>query len=100
MRRLPVDVVKLDRSFVVDVEHDARSRAIVRGIVQLAAAIGCTTVAEGVETAGQLEALTELGCDAAQGYWLARPAPPTTPFPQHGAAALAGQSTRSSSSPR
>lgn len=71
--RLPLDVVKLDGSFVGGVVDDGRTAELVRGIVALVHALGPRVVAEGVERADQLAALVELGVDGAQGYHLARP---------------------------
>ena len=73
LQRLPVDTVKLDRSFVAPAAGDDRSRAIVTAVVELAAALGLRCVAEGVETASQLSAVAATGCDLAQGFHLARP---------------------------
>jgi diguanylate cyclase (GGDEF)-like protein/PAS domain S-box-containing protein len=68
----PVDVLKIDQSFVSALPSPA-SGAVVRAIVALAAALGLTTIAEGVEQEAQLEALRELGCDRVQGFLLAHP---------------------------
>jgi EAL domain-containing protein (putative c-di-GMP-specific phosphodiesterase class I) len=76
LRRYPVDIVKLDRAFVSALETNPRDTAIVGGIIQLAHALGMTCVAEGVERPGQLQQLTDLGCDQIQGFLLARPCPP------------------------
>ncbi len=73
LTRLPVDVVKIDRSFVSAIAHDHQDRAITRSIVDLAHSLDLTVVAEGVENAAQLALLAEMGCDLAQGYYLARP---------------------------
>ena len=73
LARFPIDVVKIDRSFVRGIDHDPVQSAIVAAVVALSKAIGSTTVVEGVETLPQLEALTGLGCDVAQGYYFARP---------------------------
>ena len=73
LARFPVDVVKIDQSFVRDIDYDPVKSAIVSAVVALSQAIGSTTVVEGVETLAQLEALGSLGCDAAQGYYFARP---------------------------
>jgi diguanylate cyclase (GGDEF)-like protein len=70
LRDLPVDVLKIDRSFTSRLPHDA---GIFGFIVDLARAIGARTVVEGVETADQLDLVTRLGCDHAQGYLLGRP---------------------------
>ncbi len=73
LARFPIDVVKIDQSFVRDIDHDPVKSAIVSAVVALARIIGSTTVVEGVETLVQLEALKNLGCDVAQGYYFARP---------------------------
>jgi diguanylate cyclase (GGDEF)-like protein len=76
LRRLPLDAVKLDRSFVSRLDESLTDRQIVAAVVQLARALRMTVVAEGVETAEQLAALRQLGCHLAQGYHLARPMTP------------------------
>ena len=76
LRRLPVDVIKIDRSFVNELGTTAESTAIVTAVIHLARALNLTTVAEGVETAEQRLQLQALGCELAQGYLFARPAPP------------------------
>lgn len=75
LKRLPVDVLKIDRSFVQDIESDSRNSAIVAGIIALAQALNMHTVAEGVETPGQRSILKELGCSSFQGYLVAKPQP-------------------------
>jgi diguanylate cyclase len=72
---LPVDELKIDRSFVTDVATDAAHRAIARTIVDLGRSLGLRVVAEGIEDAECLAVVRELGCDVAQGYALGRPAP-------------------------
>ena len=69
-------MIKVDRSFVQGVEHDAKDAAITANVVSLAHALGLVAVAEGIESQGQLAAMRKLGCDHAQGYLFARPAPP------------------------
>jgi EAL domain-containing protein (putative c-di-GMP-specific phosphodiesterase class I) len=76
LHALPLDVLKVDRSFVWAMEGSARSHAVVRTVVGLAHDLGMDVVAEGVETAGQAEALRVLGCRYGQGYHFARPAEP------------------------
>ncbi len=71
--RLPVDIVKIDRSFVADVETSRPTRAVVAAVVTLAGALDLEVVAEGIETASQAEALRDLGCDLGQGFHLHRP---------------------------
>ncbi len=73
LRRLPVDGIKLDRAFVADVSADDRDAGIVRAVMDMAAILGLTLVAEGIETGPQLDALRLLGCTLGQGFHLARP---------------------------
>jgi len=72
---LPIDVVKIDRSFVNQVESSAHHRVLVEATVRVARSLGMRTVAEGVETAGQAAVLRALACDKGQGYLYARPMP-------------------------
>ncbi len=74
LRDLPVDIVKLDRSFVRELDS-ARGRVMVSTVLDLAAALGMRTVAEGIEQADELEALREMGCECGQGFALGRPMP-------------------------
>lgn len=74
LKRFPVDVVKIDRSFVAGLGTDAEDTAIVGAVVGLAHALGLATTAEGVETAAQRDHLRRLGCTHAQGYLYSRPA--------------------------
>ena len=76
LAQLPVNVLKLDRSFVFEMAKDERTAAIVRSTVDLAHALGLTLVAEGVEDEPTLALLADLDCDTAQGYHLSRPLPP------------------------
>jgi diguanylate cyclase (GGDEF)-like protein len=76
LKRFPVDLLKIDRSFIDGLGTDPEDGAIVLAIVSLAQALRLEVVAEGVEHFHQLEALHRLGCDAVQGYLLARPGPP------------------------
>ncbi len=75
LRDLPLQEIKIDRSFVMTLEPGTIDAAIVTSSVQLAKTLGLRTVAEGVETAATLNLLRELGCDVAQGYYLGRPVP-------------------------
>jgi EAL domain-containing protein (putative c-di-GMP-specific phosphodiesterase class I) len=71
--QFPVDVVKLDRSFVADFERVVASHTVVSAVIQLAHDLKMTVVAEGVETEEQHLEVTRLGCDSCQGYYFARP---------------------------
>ncbi|MDP2806248.1 MAG: EAL domain-containing protein, partial [Gallionellaceae bacterium] len=75
LSRLPVDVLKIDQSFVRAMLDDKGGMAIVQGIIALASAFNRRTVAEGVETFEQYHALQEMGCELGQGYVIARPMP-------------------------
>ena len=77
LRRLPVDVVKIDRSFVRELSHGSDDEALVDAIVRLCRALGMLVIAEGVETPGEASVLAGLGAPAAQGYLFARPSPAT-----------------------
>lgn len=76
LRRFPVEVVKLDRSFVEGVPHEPEDTAILRAVVELAAALGKDCVAEGIETEEQLVALAGMGCRWGQGNLFSEPLPP------------------------
>jgi EAL domain-containing protein (putative c-di-GMP-specific phosphodiesterase class I) len=73
LRDLPVHQLKIDRTFVQDMGKDPDDAVIVKSVVDLARNLGLKTIAEGVEDADTWEQLRELGCDSAQGYFLARP---------------------------
>jgi len=75
LRRVPVDGVKIDRSFVADVLRDPDDLALTSAIIAMAHSLGITVVAEGIEAEGQYEILRERGCDQGQGFWLGRPMP-------------------------
>jgi PAS domain S-box-containing protein/diguanylate cyclase (GGDEF)-like protein len=76
LQRMPIDAVKLDRSFVGDLTTDASTVSMVRSVLAMASALNLRVVTEGVETVEQLEILRTLGCDEAQGYLLGRPETP------------------------
>ena len=73
LRKLPAEELKIDRSFVMDLETSADARAVVDAVIHLAHALGLKVVAEGVETERQRDVLTQLGCDELQGYLFAKP---------------------------
>jgi diguanylate cyclase (GGDEF)-like protein len=75
IRRFPVDSLKIDQSFIADIAGDQGSLEIVRAIISMGHALGRRIIAEGVETAAQVEILRRLGCDEIQGYVLAPPVP-------------------------
>jgi diguanylate cyclase (GGDEF)-like protein len=76
LKQLPVDVLKIDKSFVQNIDTDEEDEAIVRSTIDLAHSLGISVVAEGVESEDVLQRLRALGCDLAQGFCLARPATP------------------------
>jgi diguanylate cyclase (GGDEF)-like protein/PAS domain S-box-containing protein len=73
LQGLPLDTLKIDRSFIADMQDDPDKREIVRVIVMLGQQLGMKVVAEGTETAEQVQYLKDLGCDYAQGYFFSRP---------------------------
>jgi diguanylate cyclase (GGDEF)-like protein len=75
LARLPVDVLKMDREFIAEIETDDRAAALVAAVVDLGRTLGMDVVAEGVETSGQLAALRGMGCHFVQGWLLGRPMP-------------------------
>jgi EAL domain-containing protein (putative c-di-GMP-specific phosphodiesterase class I) len=87
LKHLPVDELKIDRTFIRDLLTDEADAAIVQSVVDLGGRLGLRTVAEGVEDAETLDLLRQLGVDFAQGYHIARPGP------LHEAATAAGLTT-------
>jgi EAL domain-containing protein (putative c-di-GMP-specific phosphodiesterase class I) len=75
LKRLPVDTVKIDRSFVASIETEGRDTAIVQAVVAFAEGIGLTVTVEGVENLAQVDTVRDLGCDRGQGYYFSRPLP-------------------------
>ena len=73
LRRLPVHIVKIDQSFIADIDHAATSRNVAAAIAKLAHGLGFTVTAEGVETRSQHEKVGDMGCEFAQGYFYSRP---------------------------
>ena len=75
LQRFPIDVLKVDRSFIDGIEHDPKSAVITANLISLAHALNMVAVAEGIETPSQMASVRRLGCDVAQGYLFARPQP-------------------------
>jgi EAL domain-containing protein (putative c-di-GMP-specific phosphodiesterase class I) len=73
LQRIPVDVLKVDRSFVAALDDDGQSRALLEAILGVGRALSLAVVAEGVEEQSQLSTLEEIGCELAQGYLMGRP---------------------------
>lgn len=73
LKGFAVDKLKIDQSFVRDLEHDSDDQAIIRTIIQMAHSLGLSAIAEGVETAAQVEFLRQNGCNEVQGYYFSRP---------------------------
>ena len=75
LKKLPVDAIKIDKAFVINMVKDPNDAVIVRSTIELGHNMGMTVVAEGVENQETYQRLIELGCDAAQGYYMGRPLP-------------------------
>ena len=75
LKRFPVDVLKVDKSFVRDMSEDNNDRALVKAIVNMASSLGLAVVAEGVETLSQISLLENEGCRYVQGYYFSKPVP-------------------------
>lgn len=73
LTRLPLDILKLDKSLIRDLNRNERSQVVFKNLIHMAHDIGIQVVAEGVETKQQMELIQELGCDYAQGYYIGRP---------------------------
>lgn len=76
LKDFPVDIIKIDRSYVKEITSDTAESALARGIVQITRALNLQAVAEGIEDAAQVAALGSLGCDCGQGYFFSRPVGP------------------------
>lgn len=84
LKQLPVELLKIDQSFIDEVDRDPDDMAIVRAILALGDSLGLAVIAEGIERTGQAEQLLALGCHVAQGYLFGRPVPVgrLAPFPR------------------
>ena len=89
LRRLPADIVKIDRSFVTDLTRGGSASTLVASIVELSRSLSLDVVAEGVETSAQRSELADLGCTYAQGYLFGRPAPTDRPVASAATTAVA-----------
>jgi len=76
LSRIPIDEVKIDRSYITPMVHDSRTRLLVQGFVRMFQELGLRVVAEGIETADQRDALLAMGCGIGQGWLFGRPGPP------------------------
>ncbi|WP_264997168.1 EAL domain-containing protein, partial [Komagataeibacter xylinus] len=72
----PLTEIKIDRSFIMNLDHDANAQAVTTAVIGIGNRLGMTVVTEGVETEAQLKLLQDLNCDVVQGYLFARPMPP------------------------
>jgi EAL domain-containing protein (putative c-di-GMP-specific phosphodiesterase class I) len=75
LHKLPVNILKIDRSFLADIQPDRGALALIEGLTSLAHSLGKTVVVEGIETANQLKAIRLTGCDRAQGFLIGTPVP-------------------------
>lgn len=75
LKNIPIDIIKIDRSFFVNSSDEARSKTVLNSVISMARELGIGTVAEGVEIEEHIDLLTELGCDIVQGYYFAKPMP-------------------------
>ncbi|WP_281799370.1 EAL domain-containing protein, partial [Komagataeibacter rhaeticus] len=76
LTRLPLTEIKIDRSFIMNLEHDPNAQAVTTAVIGIGNRLGMTVVTEGVETEAQLKLLQGLNCDVVQGYLFARPMAP------------------------
>ena len=97
LRQLPVNRIKIDRSFIAEIDTTDAAAAIARAVVTLGQSLGLEVVAEGVETASPLQYLKDINCDEAQGFLYSRPVPPEE-FELYIRESLAGQKSQSRSS--
>ena len=89
LKHMPVDILKIDRSFIRDVDADRDSSSMVSAMIALAQNLGMTALAEGIETEGEWRFLADRGCPMGQGYYFSRPVPPDDILALHRRAAIA-----------
>lgn len=75
LKRYPIDIIKIDQSFIKEIEQDEKDEAIAKTIIHLAHSLGMKVIAEGVEKKDHVEILKEVNCEKAQGYYFSRPVP-------------------------
>ena len=73
LKDIEIDILKIDKSFFTDMEKNVRAKIIVETIIQMCKKLNITTVAEGIDTKGQVDFLKEIGCDIIQGYYFSKP---------------------------
>lgn len=73
LQRLPVSELKIDRSFVIDIDQLPATQGLVKAIIEMGHGLGLSVIAEGIETAAERECLRQLGCDSMQGYFASKP---------------------------
>ena len=73
LRQLPIDILKIDTSFVRNIHQDVKNQSIVKNVIALAHDLGLKIIAEGIETQAEMEVLKDYGCDLIQGYWVGPP---------------------------
>jgi len=100
LKRFPVDVIKIDRSFIRDIATDPADRTITEAIIAMGKTLNLTVVAEGVETAEQRDVLREIACDEIQGYYFSRPVPPEQVTPLLQSHTLSGKPATVCAPPR
>jgi diguanylate cyclase (GGDEF)-like protein/PAS domain S-box-containing protein len=83
LKHLPVDILKIDRSFVRDVDHDQDAASMVSAMIALASNLGMTPLAEGIETEGEWRYLADRGCPLGQGFYFSKPVPPADILAMH-----------------
>ncbi len=73
LKRFPIDILKIDRAFVADLDGSGDASSLVNAIISMAESLNLDVIAEGVETGNQLDIIAQLGCDYVQGYFYAKP---------------------------